>query len=143
MKQLIDFEGCALDKYIYPTDIDAMIEYKDSKYLLFEVKYEDSVVPVGQRLALQRMVDDFTKTGKQAIVIICTYHISNPNEPIIMANCRVREVYYGEEQKWRSPDKDLTVAEAIDSFQKYSDIQINHSKEVQNERAKNNIIAVR
>lgn len=74
-----------MDKHIYPTDIDAMIEYKDSKYLLFEVKYEDSVVPVGQRLALQRMVDDFTKTGKQAIVIICTHHISNPNEPIIMA----------------------------------------------------------
>lgn len=65
MKQLIDFKGCAVDGGMYPTDIDGVIEYKDSKYIIFEVKYGDSEIPIGQRLALQRMVDDFTKSGKQ------------------------------------------------------------------------------
>ena len=39
MKQLIDFKGCAVDGGMYPTDIDGVIEYKDSKYIIFEVKY--------------------------------------------------------------------------------------------------------
>ena len=55
MKQLIDFKGCAVDGGMYPTDIDGVIEYKDSKYIIFEVKYGDSEIPIGQRLALQRM----------------------------------------------------------------------------------------
>ena len=70
MKQLIDFQGLAVDEYIYPTDIDGLIEYKDSEYIIFEVKYGDAEVPFGQKLALQRMVDDFTKTGKQAVVLV-------------------------------------------------------------------------
>lgn len=91
MKQLIDFKGCAMDGGMYPTDIDGVIEYKDSKYIIFEVKYGDSEIPIGQRLALQRMVDDFTKSGKQAIVLICSHTVKNPNKPVVMAWCNVRE----------------------------------------------------
>lgn len=88
MKQLIDFKGCAMDGGMYPTDIDGVIEYKDSKYIIFEVKYGDSEIPIGQRLALQRMVDDFTKSGKQAIVLICSHTVKNPNKPVVFAlNC--------------------------------------------------------
>ena len=92
MKQLIDFKGCAVDGGMYPTDIDGVIEYKDSKYIIFEVKYGDSEIPIGQRLALQRMVDDFTKSGKQAIVLICSHTVKNPNKPVVMAWCNVREM---------------------------------------------------
>lgn len=78
MKQLIDFQGLAVDEYIYPTDVDGLIEYKDSEYIIFEVKYGDAEVPFGQKLALQRMVDDFTKTGKQAVVFVCEHTVRNP-----------------------------------------------------------------
>ena len=37
MKQLIDFKGLGVDGYIYPTDIDGLLEYKDSEYIIFEV----------------------------------------------------------------------------------------------------------
>ena len=37
MKQLIDFKGLELDNGIYPTDIDGLIEYHDSEYILLEV----------------------------------------------------------------------------------------------------------
>ena len=66
MKQLIDFKGLELDNGIYPTDIDGLIEYHDSEYIILEVKHNKAKVPWGQRLALQRMVDDFTKAGKKA-----------------------------------------------------------------------------
>ena len=57
MRQLIDFKGLDIDGYIYPTDIDGMIEYKDSEYIIFEIKYGDDVMPLGQRLALLRKSD--------------------------------------------------------------------------------------
>lgn len=120
MKQLIDFKGCGVGEGMYPTDIDGLIEYKDSRYILFEVKYGDTAVPIGQKLALQRMVDDFTKVGKQAIALVCSHTVSNPDKPVVMAWCKVREIYYGDEKQWRTPDREITVREAIDGFQQYS-----------------------
>ena len=95
MKQLIDFKGLELDNGIYPTDIDGLIEYHDSEYILLEVKHKDARVPYGQRLAIQRMVDDFTKAGKKAVAIVC-------------------------EHKWRPPDSPMNVRQAIDKFRKYA-----------------------
>lgn len=120
MKQLIDFKGLEVDGYIYPTDIDGLIEYKDSEYILFEVKYGSAEVPIGQRLAIQRMVDDFTKVGKQAVAFICEHTVRNADKPVVAAWCKVREIYYGGEKQWRAPDNEITVKEAVNSFQKYS-----------------------
>lgn len=116
MKQLIDFQGLKYDRGIYPTDIDGLVEYKDSEYIIFEVKHENAEVPYGQRLALQRMVEDFTKAGKRALAIVCEHHITNPDKPVIAAKCDVREIYYGEEHCWRSPNHKITVRQAIDEF---------------------------
>lgn len=121
MKQLIDFKGLELDhENMYPTDIDGLIEYHDSEYIIFEVKHEKAPVPLGQRLALERMIDDFTKAGKRAVAIICEHHVDNPNEVIDAAKCNVRELYYGEEHQWRPPDNTINVRQAVDSFQKYA-----------------------
>ena len=115
-KQLIDFQGLELDGGIYPTDIDALIEYHDTEYILLEVKFEKAKVPYGQRLAIQRMVDDFTKAGKRAIALVAEHYDSDPRTPVIAANCRVRELYYGEECRWRAPNYELTVRQAVDDF---------------------------
>lgn len=115
-KQLIDFQGLGLDGGIYPTDIDALIEYHDTEYILVELKYKNTRVPYSQKVAIQRMVDDFTKVGKQAIAIVAEHHASNPSKPVIAANCRVREIYYGEECEWRPPTHQLTVRQAVDHF---------------------------
>lgn len=120
MKQLIDFQGLDVDGYIYPTDIDGLIEYKDSEYIIFEIKYGGAEVPVGQKLALQRMVDDFTKVGKQAVALVCEHTVHDAEKPVIAAWCKVREIYYGKEKQWRAPDSEITVREAVDNFQRYS-----------------------
>lgn len=120
MKQLIDFKGLEIDGCIYPTDIDGLIEYKDSEYILFEVKYGNAEVPFGQKLAIQRMVDDFTKAGKQAVAFICEHTVRDVDKPVVAAWCKVREIYYGKEKQWRAPDNEITVRDAVHSFQRYS-----------------------
>lgn len=120
MKQLIDFQGLEIDGSIYPTDIDGLIEYKDSEYIIFEVKYGSAEVPTGQKLALKRMVDDFTKAGKQAVAFVCEHTVKDANTPVVAAWCKVREIYYGKEKRWRAPTTEITVRDAVQSFQQYS-----------------------
>lgn len=120
MKQLIEFKGLDLDGGIYPTDIDGLIEYHDTEYIILEVKHKKAKVPWGQRLALQRMVDDFTKVGKKAVAIVCEHDVDDTNKPVVAAVCNVRELYYGGEGRWRPPDNPMTVRQAVDSFRKYS-----------------------
>lgn len=125
MRQLIDFRGLAVDGYIYPTDIDGLIEYKDSEYIIFEIKHGNTEVPLGQKLALQRMVDDFTKVGKQAVAFVCEHSVRDTDKTVIAALCKIREVYYGQEKQWRKPNKQITLRQAIDSFQKHSALVLN------------------
>ena len=120
MKQLIDFKGLKLDNGIYPTDIDGLIEYHDSEYIILEVKHNKAKVPWGQRLALQRMVDDFTKAGKKAVAIVCEHSVDDTNKPVVAAVCNVRELYYGGEKRWRPPDSRMTVRQAVNNFRKYA-----------------------
>lgn len=120
MRQLIDFRGLAVDGYIYPTDIDGLIEYKDSEYIIFEIKHGSTEVPLGQKLALQRMVDDFTKVGKEAIALVCEHSVRDTDKTVIAALCKVREVYYGQEKQWRKPNRQITLRQAVDNFQKHS-----------------------
>lgn len=117
MRQLIDFTGLELGGGIYPTDIDGLIEYHDKEYILIEVKYGKTKVPFGQKLAMERMVDDFTKIGKPSVAIVCEHNEKDAKKHVIAANCRVREIYYGGEKQWRKTDTKMTVREFIDGFQ--------------------------
>ncbi len=123
-RQLIDFSGLKIPSTttghddVYPTDIDALIEYQDSEYLIFEIKYRKKQVPMGQQLALQRMADDFVKAGKEAIVFICEHNEKDTTKPIVAANCLVREIYYRSE--WRKFKKKIPAEEVLKRFQNNS-----------------------
>ncbi len=117
-KQLIDFDGLQIEENIYPTDIDAIIEYHNGEYIIVEVKYKKTRMPFSQRVAIQRMVDDFTKLGKKAIAIIGEHHITDSRKPIVAADCNVREVYYGDEGIWRAPVRKMVVGQAVEEFHK-------------------------
>ena len=67
-RQLIEFTGLNYDA-ISPTDIDGLIEYQNIAYVIFELKYNDAEMPIGQRLAFERMVYDFEKRSKKAIIV--------------------------------------------------------------------------
>ena len=64
--QPIVFNGLQ-DGVISPTDIDFVFEV-DNKFLLIgECKVEGKDLTVGQKLVLQRLVDNWTAAGKLAI----------------------------------------------------------------------------
>ena len=124
--QPIDFSGLNLNGRIYPTDIDGLIEINNEEYIIFEVKYRDSEVPFGQRLALERMTDDFRKAGKRAVAIVCEHNVKNYEIPVKAADCPVREMYFGLDAVWKQIHKKITLKEAIDLFEKRKGTESEH-----------------
>lgn len=113
--QPLAFEGVRYGN-ITPTDVDALIEYRDKAYILCEVKYRGKDVPYGQKLALERMVDDLAITGKKTIAIIGDHNIHDAHERIQLKDCVVREIYYCKEKEWRKTNRPMTMKQLIDSF---------------------------
>ena len=96
-KQLIDFTGVQSGN-IYPSDIDAVLEF-DSKYLLlFELKKVGVQVPLGQRMMLERIIDAWEDSGKIGSVVYCE-HDTQSHETIYLKDCLVIGLYNKGESK--------------------------------------------
>jgi len=114
-QQINSFSGIRYGN-ITPTDMDGLIEYNNKAYVIFEVKYRDKKLPFGQRLAIQRMVDDLSLGGKKVIALIIEHCVDNTAEQIDIAGCEVRELYLSNEKQWRPPHKRIRVKTLIDLF---------------------------
>jgi hypothetical protein len=97
IKQSVNFTGVQ-NKKIYPSDIDAVLEF-DSKYLLlFELKYKGAKVPIGQRLMLERIIDAWEDSGKIGSIVYCE-HTFPPEQDIMLKDCMVVGLYNKSESK--------------------------------------------
>lgn len=119
-KQLVSFEGMDLGPRLWPTDFDAAIEWKNAAWLLFEVKHGDKAVPLGQRLALERFVQDVWRGGKKAVAAVVEHFVADPETDVRLADCQVREVYVGGEFRWRSTRRRMTARELTDAYIGYA-----------------------
>jgi hypothetical protein len=97
-----------------PTDIDGLIEWKNIAYVIMEFKHRDNVLPAGQRLALERMTDDYNKAGKASICIIASHDTDNTDRDIDAANTIVTEYRY--KSGWVQPHGEFTTREWIERF---------------------------
>lgn len=89
--QPIVFNGLQ-DGVISPTDIDFVFEV-DNKFLLIgECKVEGKDLTIGQKLVLQRLVDNWTAAGKLAIAYYVTHNF-HPDDDVILSDCNVHSVY--------------------------------------------------
>lgn len=89
--QPIVFNGLQ-DGVISPTDIDFVFEV-DNKFLLIgECKVEGKDLTVGQKLVLQRLVDNWTAAGKLAIAYYVTHNF-HPDDDVVLSECDVHSVY--------------------------------------------------
>lgn len=104
-KQLIDFSELKWGR-ITPTDIDGIVEYQNVAYILYEFKYGNASVPHGQEICLMRMCDDFTASGKLAVLLVCEHNIRAPTT-IKASQAIVRDIYY--DGSWRDWYKGQTV----------------------------------
>jgi hypothetical protein len=118
-KQLIDFGGIEFGERLWPTDFDAVIEWKDRAWLLFEVKMYDVDVPSGQRLAIERFVSDVHNAGKHAMAVVVQHGVTDPNETVTLAKCRVREIFVGGEKRWRPPNRPMNAQQIAHEYIKF------------------------
>jgi hypothetical protein len=112
-RQLISFKGLEHGTAL-ASDIDGFIEWRGLGYIFIEVKYGEKELPLGQRLAYERVARDLRKP---AIVIVSYHHINDVETDIEVADCAVREIFYNREGKWREPKNVfVTTKEIVDNF---------------------------
>lgn len=91
--QVVEFIGMRFGKST-PTDIDGFIEKDNKAFVLFELKYMDAKPPLGQRMALMRLVDNLRIAGKESVLFIARHEVTDPHENVIAADAKVTEIYY-------------------------------------------------
>ena len=106
-RQLIRFDGMDMGNRCF-TDFDAVLEWADRAWLLFEVKQMGKGVPLGQRLALERFVNDASACGKYAVAAVVEHCVVNPYEDVYLRDCLVRSIYATYEYRWRPPKRWMT-----------------------------------
>ena len=121
-RQILSFEGMTYQDNIRPTDIDAVLEIR-AAYIFYEVKYSGAEAGRGQRLWMERAVADISRSGKDALAIIADHYTKDPETPVILKDCIVREVYWSGMPKWLKDGK-RTVGEKTEAYLRYVE---NHS----------------
>lgn len=83
-----------------PTDVDIYCEFRGRLFVFAELKYQDTVVPRGQELALERLVEAIREgTTKRAILLVAEHE--TPRDADIQAEQAVIVRHYAG-RKWIS-----------------------------------------
>jgi hypothetical protein len=109
-QQLKDFSGLRFGK-ITPTDIDGFMDFGNKVFVFIETKHGDAPLPVGQKLALERLCDA-SMDAKKASVVLVAHHQTLGD--IDVASLPVDLLRMN--KKWRKPKKEMTVREAVEQF---------------------------
>lgn len=113
--QIIDFYGILPQPFCL-TDIDAAFEFHDIGYLFVEVKYNGKKLPDGQRKFLERITRRLAASDAKAVSIVVDHNVINPTEPIMLRDCKVRKVYWGDTMCWEPPKKSCTAGDFINTY---------------------------
>lgn len=113
--QKLDYSGLNYDG-ITPTDLDGLTEYKNRGYIFIEAKYRNNLLPVGQRLAIERLVIDTAKSGKKSIALVVEHYIDDPLIDVPVADCILREYFYSDKKIWLRPKNIVTTKEYVFRF---------------------------
>jgi hypothetical protein len=114
-KQIRNFSGIRYGN-ITPSDLDFVIEYHDERRILCELKLDGVELPIGQRLLMERFVNDFIKAGKPSIAFVANHFVSDYTQDIDVGNAVISEVYFQYNGIWETPVSTMTVKELSDLF---------------------------
>ncbi len=95
---------------ITPTDIDGLIDFHGKCFVFIELKYKDSPVPFGQKLAIENVLKSL---NKPAIGIVASHDMPTDRDVDVKA-CLVREYFY--KSNWHVPRDPYNVKRMIDEF---------------------------
>ena len=108
MQQIRDFQNLPMQA----TDLDGIIDVKGRAWVLFECKFRDTELTVGQTLALTRMCADLNKI-RPTIGIVARHDIPVYKE-IDCNQCLVSDVWY--QGQWHYSVKGYTLGKLIECF---------------------------
>jgi hypothetical protein len=112
VRQSIDFTGVENNK-IHPTDIDFVFEFDNNILILGEVKRLGNNIPTGQRLVLERLVDNW-KGNSIALKVVHNHKDDDTDIPLV--DCYVESYYFNNE--WSKPKKYYSLKEFINELGK-------------------------
>ena len=108
------FEGLCENEHCHPSDMDLFYSLGKGKgYIYGESKVGNTRLSPTQYATLKDHVDDMRKGGTPCILII-VQHNTEATETVMEKDSIVREVYYGNGQKWRplwNEKKSITLKE--------------------------------
>ena len=104
---------------ITPTDIDAIVDYQNKIWIIYEVKMVGKDVPYGQRLALMRLIQNAKNSGKHGCAMIVEHNVTDPHNNVFLKDCIVREMYTTDRMQWRTPRRRKTALQATDDYIQY------------------------
>lgn len=114
-QQIIDFSQLRYGNKT-PTDVEGYLDFGNKATILFEMKLEGSPFPDGQRLALERLVDDIG-SRKPALLIVADHAVYDIEQQIPAHVCLVREFRY--RNKWYKGSSEYPmVKDLADAFLK-------------------------
>ena len=112
-QRIADFSGLKVGN-ITPTDIDAFMDFGNRLFVFIEAKYGEAELPLGQRIALERLCDASQKPPERIAIAFITRY-DNPEGDINFANTSVTK--YRWKGKWRVPiSADTTLVSALTTW---------------------------
>ena len=94
--QIVSFDSMTFGK-LSPTDFDGFLEFNDKVFIIIETKYQDAQMPLGQRLALERICDAIYESGRISTVMV-TSHNTPKDENIDLGNTTLTKIRW--QKKW-------------------------------------------
>ena len=117
MKQIICFDGLDFGS-ITPMDIDGVVEYHDKAVVFLEYKLKGCKMPTGQRICIERLVNDVCKAGKVGCALLAEHEVYNADDDVVAGDAIVKSVYWS--GNWHDSDGS-TVSEYLERFIEYVD----------------------
>lgn len=104
----------------HPSDIDLLYLGKGKVLILGEIKNEQGTLKHGQRKLLESLVEGWSGDGL-VLFIVHNKYWQDGDRVVNVAECRVKEVYFKSEKRWRPPLRPITVKEALDFYMEDGD----------------------
>jgi hypothetical protein len=125
-QQLRDFSGLRYGR-ITPTDIDAYMEFGGRLFVFVEAKYGGALLPYGQQLAIERLVDAIHNPPHRYAVAMVVSH-DTQGADVSFADTRVQRYRWA--GRWRSPQEfGMPLRAALDCVvTKYGTAQVVNAK---------------
>lgn len=115
-RQIIDFSGIRYGN-ITPTDIDGFFERADEAFVFYELKFHDAEMPMGQKVAFERLVNAVRAANKKAVLFLCRHEVEDSAKDVDAGKAIVQKLYFNGE--WHDGDG-RNLKEYSDSFMKWA-----------------------